>query len=582
MTEPITPPADPAAAPDGLYDALSALAAAVASVPFDLEVDGVTEAREAQRVVLDQLSDYVLPRLENFDAPLLVVVGGSTGAGKSTLVNSIVGKRVTETGVLRPTTRTPVLVHHPADTEWFTSGSLLPDFARTGSSKRRANTVRQVACSQLWPGLAILDAPDFDSIDESNRDMAEQLLAAADLWLYVTSAARYADNVPWEHLRRAVERNASIAVVLDRTSPEAMNQVRRHLARMLTEQGLSDAALFSVPESTPNAQGVLPAADVAQIVMWLRQMAADADARRKIVLQTLQGAIRHDIDTARRLAGDLGKQIEVVDRLEGDVRRIHDECLESVISQATDGTMLRGEVLARWQDFVGSGELFRSLEARVGRFRDRLFGRRSGANGVEEVEEAATSGLHLLILDEAERAAELAAKAWDSERAGRIVLAKNPGLDRASRDVRVRAERIAREWREAVFELVRAEGQSKRTKAKVLSYGLNATGVALMIVVFAGTGGITGAEVGIAGGTALAGQKLLEAVFGDQAMRELARKAETDLRSRVTELFVAEAERYLRLLPKAEDLRHAAWEIDTAIAELDEGPGPGPGRRAHA
>ena len=38
----------------------------------------------------------------------------------------------------------------------------------------------------------MLDAPDIDSVVQ-NRQLASQLLAAADLWLFVTSAARYAD-----------------------------------------------------------------------------------------------------------------------------------------------------------------------------------------------------------------------------------------------------------------------------------------------------------------------------------------------------------------------------------------------------
>ena len=43
-----------------------------------------------------------------------------------------------------------------------------------------------------------------------------------------------------------------------------------------------------------------------------------------------------------------------------------------------------------------------------------------------------------------------------------------------------------------------------------------------MVVIFASTAGLTGAEVGVAGGTAVVGQKILEAVFGDQAVRRLA------------------------------------------------------------
>ena len=100
-----------------LLGALSKLLAEVSAVPLRLDVPGVDAVRKRQGAVVDQLSDYVIPRLVQIDAPLLTVVGGSTGAGKSTLVNSICGERVTESGVLRPTTRSPVLVHHPDDAE---------------------------------------------------------------------------------------------------------------------------------------------------------------------------------------------------------------------------------------------------------------------------------------------------------------------------------------------------------------------------------------------------------------------------------------------------------------------------------
>ena len=67
-------------------------------------------------------------------------------------------------------------------------------------------------------GLALLDAPDIDSVVTRNRTLATQLLAAADMWLFVTTAARYADAVPWEFLRPAVTRGTAVAVVLDRVA----------------------------------------------------------------------------------------------------------------------------------------------------------------------------------------------------------------------------------------------------------------------------------------------------------------------------------------------------------------------------
>ena len=71
-------------------------------------------------------------RITELEAPLLVVVGGSTGAGKSTLVNTLVEGKVTTPGLLRPTTMSPVLVHHPEDGGWFGPERLLPDLKRPG------------------------------------------------------------------------------------------------------------------------------------------------------------------------------------------------------------------------------------------------------------------------------------------------------------------------------------------------------------------------------------------------------------------------------------------------------------------
>src|SRR3990170_22492 len=102
-----------------LPDALQALRDLLADVPLHLDVPGRDEAARAARAVVDQVDDYLLPRLRDLDAPLLTVVGGSTSAGKSTLVNSILGASVTVSGVPRPTPRAPVLVGAGADLPYF-------------------------------------------------------------------------------------------------------------------------------------------------------------------------------------------------------------------------------------------------------------------------------------------------------------------------------------------------------------------------------------------------------------------------------------------------------------------------------
>jgi len=119
--------------------------------------------------------------------------------------------------------------------------------------------------------------------------------------------------------------------------------------------------------------------------------------------------------------------------------------------------------------------------------------------------------------------------------------------------------------------MVRTQGQDKRTTARFLAFGVNGLSVALMIVVFSYSYGLTGAEVGIAGGSAVLGQKLLEAVFGDQAVRSLAERARKALEARVRDLFGAEQARYTALVDGlgldpdiAEQLRRASRRVEDA------------------
>ena len=554
-----------------MLTALVRLRQALQASTLPLDLPGAEAERASRQEMIDQLEDYVIPRVMTIDAPLLAVVGGSTGAGKSTLVNTLVGRPVTQTGVLRPTTRSPVLVHHPDDAEWFAEDALLPDLERVHRATTDPEALQLVASDTIPAGLAILDAPDIDSVEERNRTLAAQLLAAADLWLFVTSAARYADQVPWDFLRQAAERSAAVAIVLDRTPREAVDTVPTHLARMLASRGLKDSPLFVVGEGQVDDDGLLPAESVREVRDWLASLAADAGARAMVVKQTLDGAIRTLARRTHAVADAATEQVSAHRRLREDVDKAYDGAIRQVDEASADGTLLRGEVLARWQEFVGTGELLKSLETRVGWLRDRIVNAIKGKPPqAERVTVAVESGLETLILEHAEAAAERAEGSWQSLAAGQALLADaGEDLGRASRDFRRRAERAVRDWQHDVREMVRTEGADKRGTARILAYGVNGLSVALMIVVFAHTAGVTGAEAGIAGGSAVVGQKLLEAVFGDQAVRTLAERARKDLEARVRELLDAERRRYTDLLDSLEvdagspdRLRESARRID--------------------
>ncbi len=559
-----------------LQAALVELRAAVAPVRLPLPLPDAAEQQRAVSEITSQLDDYVLPRLATIDAPLLAVVGGSTGAGKSTLVNSLVGRQVTSTGVIRPTTRAPVLVHHGDDARWFADDRILPGLARSSGSTNDSRSLILVVDDSIPPGLAILDAPDIDSVVAENRLLAAQLLAAADLWLFVTSAARYADAVPWEFLLAAAERSAAVAVVLDRVPPRAMSDIPPHLGQLMSERGLAGSPLFAVPETAVDEQGLLPAAAVQPIRSWLARVAHDQASRAEVVYRTLDGAIGSLVARAPRLAAAIDEQLEVIDSLRAEVDHSYAEAVRTVQVQTADGTLLRGEVLARWHEFVGTGEFFRALEHKVSWLRDRVVAAFKGEPpGARNLKVAVESGLESLLRSEGDAAAERAEASWQAHAAGRkLIESSDLDLSRSSPEFERAAARAIRDWQGAVLDLVADEGMSKRSKARFLALGVNGVGVALMIVVFAHTGGLVGAEVGVAGGTAVLAQRVLEAAFGDQAIRRLAETAKDDLDARVQTLLASELLRYHAILDaqavrpeQAVLVRRAAATVESARSD---------------
>ena len=256
---------------------------------------------------------------------------------------------------------------------------------------------------------------------------------------------------------------------------------------------------------------------------WFGQLAADVNARTAVVRQTLDGALsalRPAVDGTRRrrptTSGSPPRRWT-----SGSPPPTATPSGPSTTA-CKDGRLLRGEVLARWQEFVGTGEFLRTLESKVGQLRDRMVAAITGrpAPG-KNLQTALESQLVTLLRGVAADAAEQAYSAWQAHPAGAALL--EPALQQPAKDLPQRADRLVRDWQQWVLDLVRSEAGDKRSVARAGAYAVNGLGLAVMIAVFTSTAFIpTGAEVAVGAGTTVAAQKLLEAIFGDQAIRTLA------------------------------------------------------------
>ncbi|MCG7427971.1 dynamin family protein [Helcobacillus sp. ACRRO] len=565
-------------------------------IPFDIR--GSSAAERTARHLRDQLADHIEPRIASLDAPLLAVVGGSTGAGKSTLVNSLVGHEVTRSGAIRPTTRQPVLLHNPKDAAWFEGPRILPNLPRVTRrsaadevpGSQSAAGLNLVADDTIPTGIAVLDAPDIDSVAAANRELAGQLLRAADLWIFVTTAHRYADAVPWDVLSQAAARDITVSLVMNRipNQPGVAEELGGHLQEMMAERGVDAATVFRIHEAPLTDDGLIRGPEVDALRSWILSLAGDSGQRTAIARRTLAGALTNAADALEQVAEHVGEQQSEQDRLAGIVRSEFDTASEAIAEVTRDGALLRGEVLARWQDVVGTGEFFKGVQGWVSRMRDRITNALTGtAKPVVDAQSAIETGLVSVVIDECANARTRTVRQWGSHEAGTSVLQSEPGLERQLLAVderfRRQVEDQVRSWQRDVLDLVSREGQDRRQKARILSLGVNVVGIALMVVVFASTAFIpTGLEVGAGATTAVVGQKLLESIFGDEAVRRLARVARQQLDDRLNALVDAQAADFAHVLaehpiPVGEEvLRADAAQLRDLTTQLRSGTGDQP------
>jgi len=178
------------------------------------------------------------------DRPLQVAVLGPTQAGKSTLVNLIVGAAAAEVSPLAGFTVHPRGVE-VGDTEsdgW--QDTLLPGWTRLAEDQLTRERLEAYALTRLTdeaedlslPPCVVWDTPDFDSLSAGRyRRGVLEIAALADALVVVLSKEKYSDLSVWKMLRLMEPLGTPMIVVLNKLTPEARDAIQRSLCERLEE-----------------------------------------------------------------------------------------------------------------------------------------------------------------------------------------------------------------------------------------------------------------------------------------------------------------------------------------------------------
>ncbi|MDR0944955.1 MAG: hypothetical protein LBM66_02165 [Bifidobacteriaceae bacterium] len=285
---------------DELLTAARRLEADLQSLDLSYPSSAGRAARAVQTELIRRLDDDILPRLTRERPLALITVSGPTGAGRSTLVNSIIGFPVSPVSPLRPTTRQPVAVGAPDAITAFGRGPL-------------AGGCELVARDGL-PSLQLLvDVPDPATAAAAVREHSLRLIRSADVRVFATSALRYGDAGGAEFIARAAAEGGPVAVVVLRVPDGAAGQIREDLRDRLAQAGVvRDVPLFMIPEAlTQQAAGAHARSE--ELRDWLAEVAGPGP---------VVGLMRHGVERA------VAALREALGRLAVDVERVDSEIQE--------------------------------------------------------------------------------------------------------------------------------------------------------------------------------------------------------------------------------------------------------------
>ena len=514
------------------------------------------------RQLVDHVHSHVRVRANSLDAPLVVLLVGPTGAGKSTIFNTIAGRAASPTGVLRPTTRTAVVLAHPGDRAGLREGAL------EGLS---VGSVRFITDNDIAAGLALIDTPDVDSVEHANRLLADRLVEAADLAVFVTTATRYADRVPWSVLDRVRERGLPLLVVVNRMPDEAHDraEILADVERLMAEAGL-ETELIGVREGDLEPDGArLLAQTVRRLTDEIARLRADRDARIELASRALTGSLAGLSESVERVADDADHEAIDVDALRRVADRAFEGALTDLQQEVRHGSFLREEALRHWQTFVGADQMTRFFSEGIGRIRGAIQAAlRPASAPVREVRAATTDDLLAAARLQVAEAARRTASTWSDWPGMGETVSANADLWLPSSDFDERLRGRLDGWIDSIVADIQLRGGPKRSLARGGTLGVNVLGTGVMLASFLHTGGLTGAEIGVAAATAFLNQKLLAALFGEAAMVELVGDARQRLQELLQTTFDEERVRFDALLPPEGVLPALAHELRAVATDL--------------
>lgn len=275
--------------------------------------------------------------LSDLDGLFMLVVAGEFNAGKSSLLNALLGATVMPEGVTPTTDRITVVTHGERATETEEGGGV----------------VRRTHPAELLVDLALVDTPGTNAIIKKHQELTERFIPRADLLLFVTSADRPFTQSEREFLELIASWGRKVLMVVNKVD-------------ILEDRRQVDEVLRYVKENARETLGVTPEVFgvSARLAKQARERGDDA-AMQESGVPALARAVSERLGTERvrlKLLSPLGVAQHTVE--------LYQDELEQRLGLLTDDSGGLEEIERQNQQF--SKDLRREFETHLIRIKDIL------------------------------------------------------------------------------------------------------------------------------------------------------------------------------------------------------------------
>jgi energy-coupling factor transporter ATP-binding protein EcfA2 len=282
-------------------------------------------ALEAKRFEAERLSKAYAWKCGLGDGfPLIVCLVGGTGTGKSTLFNSLAGRKISEVGTRRPHTLRAVVLAHQDVLERLADCPFLDS----------ANGKEAVIVPHGNPetaGPILVDTPDFDSVELANRRIADDFFIVSDVMTLVTSQEKYGDLAGHQMSLRAKSWNKSILFVMNKVASDTAFQDFRNTlqAQGFQSEPIRVERIQPPPDLIPDFRERPEFAEL----LWSQR----SEEIRRAELQNLRRQTLAGLQDLRATATEQFQRIEAINEkiqaLLGPITREMDAQLHAIVTE---------------------------------------------------------------------------------------------------------------------------------------------------------------------------------------------------------------------------------------------------------